>query len=186
MEYRVEEELVRKCQSEGSRYFEPLVRAYEAEAIRIATAMLGDLDAARDAAQDAFVKAFRSLSSFDPDRRFRPWFLQILRNQCRDALRSRKARHRLEAHEPRVEVHSTPDEADREHARHEAAALVRRGLAGLDETQREILVMKEIEELSYQEIAAELEIPEGTVASRLFHARRALKDALERMGVRYP
>lgn len=183
---QVERELVRKCQSGGTRYFEPLVRAYEAEAIRIARAMLGDLDAARDAAQEAFVKAYRAIGTFDPARSFRPWFLQILRNQCRDLLRSRRARKRFEVPESRVNIRALATDGERVHARREASELVHRGLAAIDPAQREILIMKELEGLSYQEIAAALHIPEGTVASRLFHARRALRDALENMGVRYP
>jgi RNA polymerase sigma-70 factor (ECF subfamily) len=190
VESRVERELVLKCQSGGSRFFEPIVRAYEAEAIRIARAMLGDLDAARDATQEAFVKAYKSIDRFDPERSFRPWFLQILRNQCRDALRSRKARRKFELPEARsevrIEARSLTADTERDHARSEASALLARGLAALDEASRDIIVMKELEDLSYQEIATTLGVPEGTVASRLYYARRALKEALEAMGVRYP
>jgi RNA polymerase sigma-70 factor (ECF subfamily) len=186
LESRVERELVRKCQSGGARFFEPLVRAYEADALRIASAMIGDVDVARDAVQEAFVKAYRAMDTFDTRRSFRPWFLQILRNQCRDLLRSRKARSRFEVPEDLVNTRALSTDGERVHARREAAELLRRGLAGIDESQREIIVMKEIEDLSYQEIAAALRIPEGTVASRLYHARRSLKQVLEEMGVRYP
>jgi RNA polymerase sigma-70 factor, ECF subfamily len=190
VESRVEQELVRKCQSGGSRFFEPLVRAYEGEAIRIARAMLGDVDGARDATQEAFVKAYKAIDTFDATRSFRPWFLQILRNQCRDALRSRKARRKFEVPETRTEVRaqakSLTFDTEREHARSEASTLLHRGLSVLDEGTREIIIMKELEDLSYQEIAVVLQIPEGTVASRLYYARRALREALEAMGVRYP
>jgi RNA polymerase sigma-70 factor (ECF subfamily) len=186
VESRVERELVLKCQSGGARFFEPLVRAYEADAMRIACAMIGDVDAARDAVQEAFVKTYRAIDTFDTRRSFRPWFLQILRNQCRDLLRSRKARKRFEVPEDKVNTRALSTDGERVHARREAAELLRRGLAAIDEGQREIIVMKELEGLSYQEIAAALRIPEGTVASRLYHARRALKQALEDMGVRYP
>lgn len=186
MESRVERELVRKCQSGGARFFEPLVRAYEADALRVACAMVGDIDAARDAVQEAFVKAYRAIATFDTRRDFRPWFLQILRNQCRDLLRSRKARSRFEIPDVRVSPRHLSTDGERVHARREAAELLRRGLAAIDEGQREIIIMKELEDLSYQEIAAALRIPEGTVASRLYHARRSLRRALEEMGVRYP
>lgn len=190
MESRVEQELVRMCKAGGARYFEPLVRAYEAEAVRIARAMLGDIESARDATQEAFVKAYNAIDSFDLDRSFRPWFLQILRNQCRDALRSRKARSKFEVPEARLEVktetRSLTFDTERDHARSEATDLLHRGLAALDEATRDLLIMKELEDLTYQEIAATLGIPEGTVASRLYYARRALREALEAMGVRYP
>jgi RNA polymerase sigma-70 factor (ECF subfamily) len=136
--------------------------------------------------QEAFVKAYRAMDTFDTRRSFRPWFLQILRNQCRDLLRSRKARSRFEVPEDLVNTRALSTDGERVHARREAAELLRRGLAGIDESQREIIVMKEIEDLTYQEIAAALRIPEGTVASRLYHARRSLKQVLEEMGVRYP
>lgn len=187
MESNVERELLLKCKAGEARFFEPLVRAYEAEAIRLARALLGDMDAARDAAQEAFLKAYRSMHQFDAGRRFRPWFLQILRNQCRDALRSRRARARIEVRDPAPESHSpSTDTGERERARREASDLLRRGLAKLDAAEREVIVLKDLLGLSYAEIAEQLEIPEGTVASRLHHARRALRQALEAMGVVYP
>ena len=132
MRSEVEVELIRKCRTGDARFFEPLVRAYEGPGLRVATGMLGDVDDARDALQEAFVKVFRNLSKFDTRRAFGPWFFQILRNQCRDMLRSRNSRATREARDER------------------------------------------------------LGIPEGTVASRLYHARRALRDALEELGIRYP
>ena len=186
MEARVERELVLKCQSGGARFFEPLVRAYEADAVRIACAMVGDADAARDAVQEAFVKAYRAIGTFDSRRNFRPWFLQILRNQCRDLLRSRNARKRFEVPVDKVDARALSTDGERVHVRREAAEILWKGLAAIDPGQREIIVMKELQGLSYEEIAATMDIPEGTVASRLFHARRALRQALEEMGVRYP
>lgn len=187
MESGVERELVLKCKAGEARFFEPLVRAYEAEAVRIARALLGDTDAARDAAQDAFLKAYRSLHQFDASRSFRPWFLQILRNQCRDALRSRRARERVEVRQATSEARSVgSDTRLRDDARRHASDLLRRGLAELGEEEREIIVLKDIAGWSYAEIAAQLEVPEGTVASRLHHARRALRQALDGLGLVYP
>lgn len=187
MESSVERELVLKCKAGEARFFEPLVRAYEAEAIRVARALLGDFDAARDAAQEAFLKAYRSMRQFDANRRFRPWFLQILRNQCRDVLRSRRARGRIEVRDHASAGRFVAAETDeRDQARREASALVRQGLAQLDESEREIIVLKDLLGLGYAEIAEQLAIPEGTVASRLHHARKALRGALEALGVVHP
>ena len=187
MESSVERELVRKCQAGESRFFEPLVRAYEADAVRLARALLGDVDAARDAAQEAFLKAFRSIRQFDANRSFRPWFLQILRNQCRDALRSRRARARIEVRDTAPEGRNVPAAGeDRNRARREASETIRLGLARLDHEEREIIVLKDLLGLSYAEIAEQLEIPEGTVASRLHHARKALREVLETAGVVQP
>jgi RNA polymerase sigma-70 factor (ECF subfamily) len=184
----VEKELIRKCRSGDSRFYEPLVRAYEGPGLRVATGMMGNLDDARDALQEAFVKAFHNLARFDLGRSFGPWFYQILRNQCRDMLRSRQARFRVETVDERLELRPADPERGPERARQRAAAkeLLWKGLERIGADHREVLVLKEIQELRYNEIADILDIPEGTVASRLFHARRALKDALEEMGVRYP
>jgi RNA polymerase sigma-70 factor (ECF subfamily) len=184
----VEVELVRKCQGGDARFYEPLVRAYEPAGMRIALGMMGNPDDARDALQEAFVKAWKSLARFDMKRPFGPWFFQILRNHCRDLLRSRVSRAKLEVEDEAIETRPMDAEAGPERARERGAAkeLLWRGLEKIGSGHREIIVLKEIEGLRYPEIAEALGIPEGTVASRLFHARHALKQALEELGVRYP
>ena len=184
----VERALIRKCKAGESRFYEPLVRAYEQPGLRLALGMMGNLEDARDALQNAFVKAFEAMARFDLRRPFGPWFFQILRNQCRDQLRSRKARFRLEALDERLELRPADPEAGPERRRERALAreILWEGLERIGEEHREILVLKELQGFRYGEIAAILEIPEGTVASRLYHARRALKEALESMGAEYP
>jgi RNA polymerase sigma-70 factor (ECF subfamily) len=184
----VERELIKKCRAGDSRFYEPLVRAYEQPGLRLALGMLGNLDDAKDSLQNAFVKAFDALPRFDLQRAFGPWFFQILRNQCRDQLRSRKARFRLEALDERLELRPADPERgpERRRERAEARELLWEALEKIGEEHREILVLKELQGFRYGEIATILEIPEGTVASRLYHARRALKEALEEMGAEYP
>ena len=184
----LERELLRKCQAGNARFFEPIVRAYERPGMRVALGMMGNPDDARDALQDAFVKAWKSLPRFDLKRPFAPWFFQILRNQCRDALRSRKVRFQLEALDERLEMKPADPESGPERVREKKAAkeLLWSGLEQLSEDHREIIVLKEIEGFRYGEIAGILNIPEGTVASRLFHARRALADVLRESRADYP
>ena len=188
MPSEVEVELIRKCRGGDARFFEPLVRADEGPGLRVATGILGNVDDARDALQEAFVKVFRNLSRFDTRRAFGPWFYQILRNQCRDMIRSRTSRGHREVRDERLESRPADHEAGPERARERSAAreLLWRGLDRVGEDHREILVLKELEGFRYPEIAEILGIPEGTVASRLYHARRALKSALEDLGVTYP
>ena len=176
----LERELLKKCQAGDARFFEPIVRAYEHPGLRVALGMMGNEDDAMDALQDAFVKTWRSLGRFDLKRPFGPWFFQILRNQCRDALRKRNVRFRLEALDERLEMRpSDPAQRpDRIRERKEARERVWKALEQLNEDHREVLVLKEIEGFRYGEIAGILNIPEGTVASRLFHARRALANVL--------
>jgi RNA polymerase sigma-70 factor, ECF subfamily len=185
----VERELVKKCRAGDSRFYEPLVRAYEPQGLRLALGMMGNMDDAQDALQEAFVKAFRSLGRFDTQRAFGPWFFQILRNQCRDQLRSRKSRFRVEVVDDEIlefQADTTPGSSRRERERGEARRILWKGLERLPEDHREVLVLKELQGLRYQEIASILDIPDGTVASRLYHARKALKDTLDEMGVDYP
>ncbi len=176
----LERELLRKCQAGDARFFEPIVRAYERPGLRVALGMMGNQDDAMDALQDAFVKTWRNLERFDLKRPFGPWFFQILRNQCRDALRSRNVRFRLEALDERLEMRPSDPEKrpDRIRERREARERLWKALEQLSEDHREVLVLKEIEGFRYGEIAGILNIPEGTVASRLFHARRALANVL--------
>lgn len=188
MQRQLELELIRKCKSGQSRFYEPLVRAYEPAGLRLALAMMGNADDARDALQMAFIKTYDALPRFDLRRSFGPWFFQILRNQCRDMLRSRKAKFNVEALDERFEQHAVESERDPERTRQRNAAkeLLWRGLERIGTEHREILVLKELEGFRYAEIAQILEIPEGTVASRLYHARNALSEALVQMNAEYP
>jgi RNA polymerase sigma-70 factor (ECF subfamily) len=183
----LETELIRKCQQGDRGFYEPLVRAYEPEATRVALGILGDADAAHDAVQESFIKAYRALDRFELGRSFRPWFLQILRNQCRDMLRRRKAGFEVERMNA-VLAERLPSKSDpeRDRRRSEARELLWRGLGLLSVEHREVLVMKELEGFNYAEIATAVGIPEGTVASRLYHARLALREALEKLGAEYP
>jgi RNA polymerase sigma-70 factor (ECF subfamily) len=188
LQTEVERELVLKCLSGDARYYEPLVRAYEPAGRRIALGILGNAEDARDALQEAFVKAWGNLKRFDVKRPFGPWFFQILRNHCRDILRSRTSRFQREVVDEHIESRPSDHEAGPERGRERSAAseLLWRGLDRIGPDHREILVLKELEGLRYPEIAQVLGIPEGTVASRLFHARHALREALEGLGVSYP
>jgi RNA polymerase sigma-70 factor (ECF subfamily) len=178
----VEIELLRRCRAGESRFYEPLVRAYEGRALRAALSLLGDADDARDAVQDAFVRAYQALGRFDVERPFAPWFFRILRNTCRDRLRRQRPRFELSALE-RTLAADAGSGPERHHERSAARMLLWRGLERIGAEHREALVLKEIDGLSYAELAEILEIPEGTVASRLYHARRALRDALRELGV---
>lgn len=187
---RITDELIRKCLAGDQQFYEPLVRAHEAEARRIALGILRDPDAASDAIQEAFIKAYRALAGFELGRPFRPWLLRIVRNQCRDMLRRGNAGPELERITPLLEERaaseSSSSDVKRSESRRAAKDVLWSGLGRITVEHREVLVLKELEGLSYGEVAVALGVPEGTVASRLYHARRALRAALEEMGVQYP
>jgi RNA polymerase sigma factor (sigma-70 family) len=182
-----ERELVLKCRAGHARFFEPLVRAYEPRALRLAVALVGDGEDARDAVQEAFVRAWGALDRFDTERPFGPWFFRVLTNQCRDLLRRRRRRFRTESLDlAALQVVSAEEAPDAAVERVARAERLWQALARVSPAHREILVLKEFEDLPYPAIAVALGVPEGTVASRLYHARRALRSALEAQEGRVP
>jgi RNA polymerase sigma-70 factor, ECF subfamily len=177
-------ELIRRCREGASSAFEPLVRAHEGPALGYAVAMLGDRDEAADALQDAFVQAWRGLGRLRPGSPFGPWFRTIVRNVCLDRLRSPRLSRRtsLDATTLDRRTWAEPD-GDRASRTTDVAGHLSAALAELPEEQRVTLLLREVEGLSYAEIAAMVGVPAGTVASRLNHARAALRQTLTTRGI---
>jgi RNA polymerase sigma-70 factor, ECF subfamily len=179
-----EGDLVRLCQQGAVAAFEPLVRLHQRPALGYAAALLGDEDEAADALQDAFVQAYRALPRLRPGSAFGPWFRTILRNICLDRLRAPRHSRRtpLDAagidYAVRVEA-AAQREAERAQLRDQLAD----AMQALPDEQRVVLLLREIEGLSYAEIARSLGVPAGTVASRLNHGRSALRQQLVARGI---
>lgn len=168
---------MRACRRGERAAYRPLVDAYFPRALRLATAMVGDMEDARDLVQDAFVAAYEALPTFIVGRPFYPWLRGILVNRCRMFLRSRgraRARRAAAADSP---GHWAAPVVEGNEERW-MADLVRRGLARLDEADRTLLVLKHVEGYTYDELAATLSVPAGTVMSRLYRARGRLREAL--------
>lgn len=164
-----DEQAIRSVRLGQHEAFEVLVRRYEPQALAHAGLLLGRGEDARDAVQDSFFAAFRALRRFDPRRSFYPWFYVILRNRCRSVRRRQRLDRPLTdpdavAHAPDAGLASEDDEASR----------LRRALGRLPADDREILALKYMDGRSYDEIGAMLDLPAGTVASRLHAARRRL------------
>ncbi len=158
--------------------FEFLVKKYRREAFAHALALLGNQEDALDACQDSFAKAFAAIPRLKELKQFYPWFYCILRNRCLNLLARRQTSDRYRAanaHDPAP----APDTADpaRLLEGREEQQRVQQALASLKPDHREILVMKYVQDHRYEEIAALLGIPRGTVMSRLYHARTALREA---------
>jgi RNA polymerase sigma-70 factor (ECF subfamily) len=156
--------------------FDHQLASYYVEVHRAALGWLGEEQEAREAAQEALLKAWRARASYDPARPFAPWLFQIVKHTCFDAAARR--RHRaVPGLEPERVADGSRSAADGlEQAQSDRR--VQAALRALSDEHREILNMRHFRELSYAEIAAELGIPEGTVMSRLYRARRALVAAL--------
>ena len=188
MSEAVERELLLRCRAGDHSAYEPIVRALEPRVFAFAMGMLGNEEDARDLAQDAFIRAYQQLDRFDADRPFSAWLIGICRHLCLDHLRRKRPTVRID--EPGGGGITEPVDhkarTDRRAELGELRNLIRRGLLRLEPEQREVIVLKDIEGLPYQEIARVLGIPPGTVASRVYYARRALRGVLEQMGVCYP
>ena len=162
---------IEKCRNGDQEAFRHLVERYQRQAVSHAAAILGNREDALDAAQEAFIDAFRALKHFDSSRPFYPWFYVLLRNRCfKMAARKREIASIDEA------VIVAPNSA----AQSERILALENALRSLDMEDREIVTLKYFDGLSYNELAERLQIPKGTVMSRLFHARRKLLAKLER------
>jgi RNA polymerase sigma-70 factor (ECF subfamily) len=160
---------VRQCLSGDPQAFRHLVHRYQARALAHARALVGDDGGAADAAQEAFLDAFRSLARFDVRREFYPWFYVLLRNRCFKQ-RSRPGTRQESAPVTDVEA---PGAASREEALD-----LRRAIERLDPSDRELVLLKHLEGWTYDELSDRLGIPRGTVMSRLFYARRRLQSLI--------
>jgi RNA polymerase sigma-70 factor (ECF subfamily) len=179
-----ERELIQRCIAGDASAFEPLVEKYRQRVWRLAYQVLHDREEAWDVAQEAFVRAFHSLSSFRGQAAFYTWLFRITVNVATDRHRQRGAHARAFGPERVTEeewVRTTPDPGggpDQEAARAEQRERIRRGLDALPPKARAIIMLSDVEGLSYREIAEVLNCPIGTVMSRLHNARKRLKGLL--------
>lgn len=168
-----EDDLIQRAAAGSRQAFAALVSSHQARVFNFIRRLLGGADEAADLTQETFIRAFKALPRWRPEARFQTWLLQIARNAALDALRQRR-RHTDEPLEDHAELVCPAPSPLRqlESARH--LLLLERLLTGLPLEQREILLLREVEGLSYDELASTLKINAGTVKSRLARAREAL------------
>ncbi|MBR6840382.1 MAG: sigma-70 family RNA polymerase sigma factor [Oscillospiraceae bacterium] len=173
--------IVRKVLQGDVNAFEKLVTEYEKAVYAIAQRMTGNAEDAADMTQETFIKAYNSLSSFRGDSKFSVWLYRIANNVCLDFLRSKNRRPTVslsteddDGEETQLDI---ADESQSPELLLESSLTrdaVRRGLDSLPPDYKQILLLREIQGLSYEEIAAALDIESGTVKSRIFRARKRL------------
>jgi RNA polymerase sigma-70 factor (ECF subfamily) len=162
---------IRQCRAGDREAFRHLVERYQAEAIGHAISILGNREDAVDAVQEAFIDAYLALGRFDLARRFYPWFYIIIRHRCYKlaAVRNKRA---MESTAEMEIIAPTPT------MRPEDAMLLEQSMLELKDEERELITLRHLDGLSYEELAERLEVPSGTIMSRLYHARKRLREKL--------
>ncbi len=181
--------IVQQVLEGNTNAFEELVLEYEKKVYNVALRILGNSEDAADMTQEAFIKAFNSLSGFRGDSKFSVWLTRIVSNLCLDFLRSRSRRPTVslsveddEGDDVQLDIADVSQSPELLLERSLTRESVRRGLKALPEDYREILLLREIQGLSYDEIADALNIEVGTVKSRIFRGRKKLCDYLIKDG----
>lgn len=180
----VEPDLVIRARSGDLSAQEELARKHRRPMFLLALQLLGNHEDAMDVTQDSLLRFFTSLHRFDPRRPVRPWLYRIVRNRVIDLIRRRKVRRHesIDAHDedgrPRLELRDHSIDLEGEARARQLRKHMLEALSRLSDNQREILVLRDYHDLAYAEISETLEIPIGTVMSRLHSARKKLKQVL--------
>lgn len=177
-----ENNLIKKVKSGDVKAFEILIKSYENTIYSICFKILKNETDAYDAAQEVCIKIWKQINKFEEKSKFSTWIYRIATNQCLDILRKNKNRKvvsinqneewALELEDTKINIEKQVEDAER-------LRVLKLALDELKNEQREIIIMKDINNLSYDEIAKNQNISLGTVKSRLSRARNALKNILQ-------
>ena len=182
-------EYVVLCQKGDTEAFDVLVERHQKKMLNTAYRMMGDYDEACDVTQEAFLAAYKSIKKFKTEAKFSTWLYRIVVNQSKNRLKQlrniaqRESVSIDDSGEIKIEgawCQSSANDANpgAQMEKREREAQVQKCITSLDGEYREVLILRDIQGLSYEEIKDILQIPDGTVKSRLSRARNALKDCL--------
>jgi RNA polymerase sigma-70 factor (ECF subfamily) len=178
------ETLIQRCLSGDQRAWELIVRQHWRKVFNIAYKFVGKHDEAEDLTQEIFLKIFKSLNTFDRRANFQTWLISVSRNLCIDHYRGvRKERETIDRAVDPNELTPASSEPSPMAAleQRDRVELLRQAMSSLPETLRTAVLMRDIQELSYQEIADALKLPEGTVKSRINRGRTELARQIRRL-----
>ena len=184
-----EEGLLRGARRGGTKAFSALVEAHQEKMIHTAYSFLGSMEDAEDIAQEAFVKAYESLHSFNEKSRFSTWLYRILINRCKDFLRRKKVRQHLhsflgtkteEDSDPAEEVQASGRDARQELSDRELETEIHKALGQLPFQQRSVFTLKYLEGFKLEEIAESLDLSLGAVKAHLWQAVQKMRRMLSR------
>ena len=184
-----EHRIIDDVRSGNVNAFEQLVADQSKIVYNLCLRMVGNEQDAYDLSQEAFLKAYTNLSAFRGDSKFSSWLYRMTTNLCLDFLRRRSRQKTVpftydtdDGGEDFLQIPDNAPSPETEAERRELRDAVRQGLSKLPEGQREILLLREIGQLSYEEIAGQLALEPGTVKSRIFRARKKLCEILIKDG----
>jgi RNA polymerase sigma-70 factor (ECF subfamily) len=186
---RDERRLVRRLKARDERAFRELVETHQHRVFNLVLRMLGNREEAEDVSQEVFVTVFKAIGTFREESRLSTWLYRISANHAKNRIkylaRRRTARQDALDEVPEGDLHRHAGEPvpgpDHLAQGREMEALLQRGLQALDEEHRLIIVLRDVEDLSYEEIVEITGMPLGTVKSRLHRARSALRQAVARL-----
>ncbi len=188
MSSRRDRKLVRALRARDEDAFRELVNLYQHKVFNIVFRILNDRQEAEDVAQEVFITVFKHIDQFRGDAKFSTWLYRIATNHARNRIKylSRRARkqHQDISDTPEGDMEINPlggdvSRPDRQAQANQLEEIIQAGLSQLQSEHREIVVLRDIENLSYQEISEITGLAEGTVKSRLFRARVALKEFVQ-------
>jgi RNA polymerase sigma-70 factor (ECF subfamily) len=188
---RIQREVIENCKAGDERAFAEIVLHSQKKVFNIAYRMLGNLEEAKDLAQEVFISVFDSIKDLREEVRFDAWLTQITLNHCRNRCKYLKRRQYFNSDSlddpvetedgdvPR-DIYDPSDNPETLYEKKMIQQLIQRGLQKLKEDQRELLVLRDLQGFSYEEMGELLGLPEGTIKSKLHRARMDLKQVLER------
>ncbi|MBN8706259.1 MAG: sigma-70 family RNA polymerase sigma factor [Bacteroidetes bacterium] len=171
-------ELAIACQSGDRKAFQRLVRQYQEKVRGLVYSILSDPDTMDDLVQEIFIKVYTSINRFEHRSNLGTWIYRIAVNHCRDEIRRRRVRRFFSMEKMELDPMEMSPTADKALLKKERIELVRWGLSKVSEKHRTIIVLRDFEDMSYEQIAEVLNLELGTVKSRLNRARLALKDVI--------
>ena len=181
---REELDAIERCRNGASEAFEAIVDRYKKQSYSIALGLVGNHEDALDLSQEAFVRAYKNIGKLNNDGKFFPWFYQILKNLCFTHLKKKKRRQMASLYNEQGQINAPPADGDwfvpdAVMERSETKDRVWQAISKLSEKHREVIVLRHFENLSYEQIASAMHCSKGSVMSRLYHARKNLRELFD-------
>jgi RNA polymerase sigma-70 factor (ECF subfamily) len=188
---KIQKEVIENCKAGDERAFAEIVFHCQKKVFNIAYRMLGNLEEAKDLAQEVFISVFESIKDLKENIKFDAWLTQITLNHCRNRWKYLKRRHYFNSDSlddpietedgdvPKA-IYDPSGNPETLYEKKMIQQFIQRGLQKLKEDQRELLVLRDLQGFSYEEVGELLGLPEGTIKSKLHRARMDLKQVLER------